>query len=409
MPYDLVFHGATVIDPSQDLNAVRDVAVQGDRIAAVAESIDEPAIERVDLRGKILTPGWVDIHTHLYAGSTTWGIQADAICLSTGVTTVVDAGSPGWANFLGFKENIVDPARTQILAFVHISGIGLTYGPLGEMEDIRYADPERTAYVVHNWSDICVGIKVRQGGMQVGDNGVEPLRRAVQAAEWAGKPIMAHIAVGVPLPEILALMRPADIVTHCYQGTGDSVVDNDGRVLPEVREARQRGIYFDVGHGGGSFSYGIAKQALADNFVSDVISTDLHAMSLDDPVESLPETASKLLNLGVPLEDVIRQTTAAPATAIGRSDQLGTLRSGTVADLAAFELQEGTFDFFDVNDRREVGSQKLQPALTVRAGKIYRPADLAAELEETRRRAAQIKALTNKDFAFLGWKPGDQQ
>ena len=123
----------------------------------------------------------------------------------------------------------------------------------------------------------------------------------------------------------------------------------------------------------------------------------------------MPETASKLLNLGVPLEDVIRQTTTAPARAIGRSDQLGTLRPGTVADLAAFELLEGTFDFFDVNDRREVGSQKLQPALTVRAGKAYRPADLAAELEETRRRAAQIKALTNRDFAFLGWQPGDQQ
>jgi dihydroorotase len=408
MPYDLVLKGATVVDPSQDIHGVRDVAINGDTIAAVEEQITAPAGQEVDLTGRILTPGWIDIHAHLYTGVTTWGIKADAYCLSTGVTTIVDAGSPGWANFLGFKEFIAEPSRTQVLTFVHISGIGLTYGPIGEMADLRYGDPERTAFVVHNWPEICVGVKVRQGGHQVEDNGVEPLRLAVQAAEWSGTPVMVHIAVGVPLPDILGLLRPADIVTHCYQGTGDSIVDEAGEVLPEVWRAREQGVLFDIGHGGGSFDYDIAKKALAGGFPADVISTDIHNHSFERTVQSLPETASKLLNLGVELEDVIRQSTSGPAAAIGRSDQLGTLRPGTVADLAAFDVLEGEFEFFDVRRNREIGSQMIAPLLTVRAGQVYRPAELQEEMAETRRRVEEMRDLNGGNFAAWGWTPGEE-
>lgn len=404
--HDLILSGAVVIDPAQGIHAARDVAIAKGKIAAVAPQLSDPARERLDLRGKILTPGWIDIHAHVYAGATTWGIRADALCLATGVTTIVDAGSPGWANFQGFKEFIADPARTQILTFVHISGIGLTYGPLGEMEDLRYADPERTAFVIHYWKETCVGVKVRQGGFQVGQNGVEPLRLAVKAAELVKAPVMVHIAVGVPLPEVLGLLRPADIVTHCYQGTGDSIVGENGQILPQVWQAREQGVLFDVGHGGGSFDYEIAKKALAQGFRADVISTDLHAHSLNDPVYSLPETASKLLNLGVGLEAVVRQCTSAPAKAIGRGQELGTLAVGTVADLAAFEVLEGEFVFHDVRGRREVGRQKIEPVLTVRAGRVYRPQELQEELDETLRRARQMKAITGRNFAALGWTPG---
>lgn len=407
MPYDLLLKGATVVDPAQGINGVRDVAINGDLIAAVEEQIGEPARQEVDLAGRVLTPGWIDIHAHLYSGVTTWGIQADAFCLATGVTTIVDAGSPGWANFLGFKEFIAAPARTQVLTFVHISAIGLTYGPIGEMVDLRYGNPERTAFVIHNWSDICVGVKVRQGAHQIGDNGTEPLRLAVQAAEWSGTPVMVHIAVGVPLPDILALLRPADIVTHCYQGTGDSIVDEAGEVLPEVWRAREQGVIFDLGHGGGSFHYEIAKKALEQGFPTDVISTDIHNHSFETTVQSLPETASKLLNLGIGLEEVIRQSTSAPAAAIGRGDELGTLRPGTVADLAAFDVLEGEFEFFDVRKNRESGSQMIAPVLTVRAGKVYRPAELREELDETRRRVREMNALSAGNFAALGWTPGE--
>ena len=400
MSYDLVLSGARVIDPSQKLNALLDVAVRGDRIAAVEAGIEDPSAERIDLSGKILTPGWVDIHAHVFAGATTWGICADALCLATGVTTIVDAGSPGWANFLAFKDFIAAPARTQILTFVHISGIGLTYGPLGELEDIRYADAERAAYVVEQWPDVCVGIKVRQGEHQVGKNGVEPLRIAVEAGALCRAPVMCHIGAGVPLPEVLELMRPRDIITHCYQGVGDTILDGEDRVLSQVWEARQRGVLFDLGHGGGSFQFNVAKQALAQGFYSDVISTDIHSGSLESPVYSLAETGSKMLNLGVELEEVVRQTTAAPAAAIGRGDQLGTLAVGTVADLAAFEVRQGDFEFTDVRDQVEAGDKMIQPVLTVRAGRPYRPAQLAEEMEETRRRARQIRAIGAKNFSL---------
>ena len=402
MTYDLVLKGGTVIDGAQGLNGIYDVAVRGETIAAVEKEIAEPANETVDLSGRFLTPGWVDIHTHIYAGATTWGIQADALCLATGVTTVVDAGSPGWANFMGFRDYVAAPARTQVLTFVHISGIGLTCGPVGEMQDLRYADPERTAYVIRRWPDLCVGVKVREGRQQVGDNGVAPLRLAVEAAELSDSKVMVHAGAGVPLPDVLGVVRPGDIVTHCYHGGGDTILGGAETVIPEVWAARERGVLFDLGHGGGSFLFEIARKALAQGFPSDVISTDLHVHCLNDPVYSLPETASKLLNLGMELPEVVYQTTAAPASAIGRDHELGTLKVGTVADLAAFEVQEGAFEFRDVGDNLEVGSRMIEPVLTVRKGKVYRPADLKEEVAETLHRAREMNALVRGRFD----KPG---
>lgn len=405
--YDLILSGATVIDPAQGINGAREVAIAGGKIAAVESRIEGPARQRIDLSGRILTPGWIDIHAHIYPGATTWGIQADALCLATGVTTIVDAGSVGWANFIGFHDHVAACSRTRMLAFVHISGIGLTYGPLGEMEDLRYGDPERTAFVIHHWNEVCVGVKVRQGGFQIGPNGVEPLRLAVQAAEFAQVPVMVHIGAGPPLPQILELMRPGDIITHCYQGHGGGILGEDGKVLDQVHQARERGVIFDLGHGGGSFRYEVAKEALAQGFPSDAISTDWHSHSLETTVFSLAETASKLLNLGIPLEEVVRQTTSTPAAAIGRSRDLGSLEVGRVADLAAFVVREGEFSFADVHGQREEGRLRIDPVMTVREGRVYWPDDLRAELEEARMKARRIRALTGKDFASLGWKPGD--
>ena len=403
--YDLLLTGARVLDPSRELDDRLDVGIHGGRISAIGKELEGCAEQEIDLAGRLLTAGWIDIHAHLYAGATTWGVSADAICLATGVTTIVDAGSPGWANLPGFLEFIVAPARTRVLTFVHISGIGLTYGPLGECEDMRYVDPERTAAAIERWRDICVGIKVRQGGFQVGNNHVEPLRRAVEAGDYTNTPVMVHIAVGVPLPDVLAEMRAGDIVTHCYQGTGDGILSDQGDVLPVARKARTRGVLFDVGHGGGSFRFDIARAALARDFAADVISTDLHANNGDGPVYSLPETASKLLNLGVSLEEVVRQCTSAPAAAIGRPD-LGSLTVGSVADLAAFDIRKGgSFEFRDVAGEVLVGKKRIEPYLTVREGTVYRPADLVDECEEAVRRAREMRAFTGRDFKFLGWPP----
>ena len=402
MVYDLLLKNATVIDPAQNLDGRFDVAVDGDRITAVAPSIVGEARQVVDLEGKILTPGWIDIHAHIFAGFTTWGFKADALCLSTGVTTIVDAGSPGWANFLAFKEFIVEPARTQMLTFVHISGIGLTYGPAGEMTDMRYAAPEQTAFVIQEWPDICVGVKVRQAAFQVGDNGVEPLRLAVEAGRLSGTPVMVHIGAGVALPDVLAGMRPGDIATHCYQGHGDHILGDGTEVIAEVWQARERGILFDLGHGGGSFNFEVAKRALANGFVSDIISTDIHSSSFESTVQSLPDAASKLLNLGIDLRDIVRQTTAAAAASIHRDDELGTLRPGTIADLAAFEILEGEYEFFDTHRQPHPGSALISPVLTVRAGQVYRPDDLRAEVEQEARRSAQtIRAIAGSNAAAL--------
>lgn len=402
---ELLLKGATVLDPSQGLHETADVAVTDGRIAAVGTGATYAARETIDLAGRLLTPGWIDIHAHVYAGATTWGIHADALCLATGVTTIVDAGSPGWANLPGFIDYIAAPSRTRVLTFVHISGIGLTYGPIGECEDVRYADPERAAAALEHWRDVCVGIKVRQGGHQVGANGIEPLRRAIVSGNYTNTPVMVHIAVGVPLNDVLGEMRPGDIVTHCFQGTGDGIIGDDGQVEPAARDARARGVLFDVGHGGGSFSFDIARAALANDFVSDVISTDLHAHNIDGPVYSLAETGSKLLNLGVSLEDVVRQCTTAPAAAIGRPE-LGTLAVGAEADLAAFDVRQGgSFEFRDVRGQVLVGEQRIEPHLTVRAGTVYRPADLADECAEAVRQARQMRAFTGRDFATLGWAP----
>ena len=406
MAYDLVLKGARVIDPSQELDGIFDVGINGDKIAVVEEGI-EGGKDVIDLSERILTPGWIDIHTHLYEGSTPWGIRGDALCLATGVTTVVDAGSAGWANWLGFVDRVVGPARTQVLGYVHVSGIGLTYGPVGEMVDLRYGDVERTGFVAHYWREQCAGVKVRQGGFQVGANGTAPLEMGIEAAAMAGVPVMVHIATGVPVDEVMGLLRPGDIVTHCYQGTGDGVVDEGGKIVDSVWAARERGVLFDVGHGGGSFDYRIAIPALADGFAADVISTDLHSSSWERTVDSMPDAASKLLNLGVPLEKVVRQSSTAAAAALGRTNELGTLRVGTVADLAAFEVVSGDFEYRDVGGRTEKGDRKIVPALTVRAGVAYRPEDLHEELREDRERRDFMRKFMAKDFAALGWTPGE--
>lgn len=396
-PIDLLLRGAHVIDPSQSMSGVADVAVSGGRIVAVGADLDFEARERIDATGRYLTPGFIDIHAHLYAGSTTWGIEADALCLATGVTTVVDAGSSGWANFWGFQEHLVASARTQMLAFVHISGIGLTFGPIGELEDIRYACADRTAAIIQAWPDTCVGVKIRMGRFQLADNGLKPLEMAVEAAETTGTPIMAHLGAGIDLPAVLGLLRGGDIVTHCYHDKGDDIFGDGDTILPAVWEARERGVLFDVGHGGGSFAFDTAKRAIAQDFVADVISTDLHSSSLEDPVFSLPETASKLLNLGVPLEEVVRECTTAPAIAIGRGDELGTLRAGTVADLALFDLQQGEFEFHDIHGHRMVGPQKIEPVMTVRGGEVFTPEALRPEREREFKRAQRMKALSRGD------------
>jgi dihydroorotase len=379
--FDLLLRGGEVVDPSQGWAGPGDVAIREGRVVAVGRALTEPVRETIDVTGCIVTPGLIDIHAHVYAGATSWGLKPDPPCLAHGVTTVVDAGSASWSSLAGFRWYIAEPAATRVLCFLHISGIGLIYAPVGEMLNLDFADPESVGTVAAENPDLVVGVKVRQGGRQVGPHGTEPLRLALEAASLAGLPVMCHIAAGVPLPEVLAWLRPGDIVTHCFQGHGDEVVDASGRLLPEVQEARERGVLMDVGHGGGSFRWEVAEAALDQGYLPDVISTDLHTYNRYGPVYDMPTTLSKFLHLGLTLEQVIERATLAPARAIRRPD-LGTLRPGSPADVAVFAAEEGEFPFRDAHGGIRVGRRRLVTRLTVRAGRVWRPEELTQETRE---------------------------
>lgn len=395
MRYDLILRGGRVIDPSQSLDGVRDVAVADGKIAAVAENLTGTARQTIDARGKLVTPGLIDIHTHVYAGMTTWGVKPDPAALRSGVTTLVDAGSPSWVTVHGFRWYIVEPAHTRVLTFIHISGIGLVYGPVGEMRDLDYAEPEKVAEAVRENADLAVGVKVRQGQSQVGHNGVEPLRLAIEAAAQANTRVMCHIARGVPLPDVLALLRPGDIVTHCFQGRGDSIIDETGRIVPAAWEAKQRGVIMDVGHGAGSFRWEVAERALEQGFLPDVISTDLHTGNILGPVYDMPTTMSKFLHLGLSLQQVIAASTVTPARVIGRDD-LGTLRVGAPADIAVFDMVEGAFEMFDTHRRSRIVRQKLQPIYTIAQGKAFRCDEVEPEPEAAIRKRFYIGKLAKE-------------
>jgi len=368
--YSLVLRNGHVIDPSQGINRRMDLAVQAGRIAALGAELGPGLVEK-DLQGKYVCPGLIDLHGHWWEGSS-WGIDPD-LCLNHGVTTAVDAGTTGFINFPAFRKTQVSAATVRVLAFVNISGIGIPTTLVGELEDIRFARPVETGLVLAGNRDICLGVKLREGSM-TGSHGKEALDKAIEAATFAGLPLMVHITKGAHTRHILRSLRPGDIVTHCFQGRGDGILSAvDGCLLPEVCEARRQDVLFDVGHGAGAFSWDVARRAFEFFFYPDTISTDLHRFSIARWAFDLPSVMSKFLHLGMPLEDVILKTTWAPAKAIGRGDELGTLKTGAIADLFVFELEEGSFALEDTHLRVETASRRIKPLLTIKAGVSIEP------------------------------------
>jgi dihydroorotase len=375
LKYELVIAGGEVLDPSQKLRARRDVGIKFGQIAAVASSIPaDRAVQRIDATGKLITPGLIDLHTHLcpHLGL---GLPADELVPITAVTTAVSAGDAGAHTFGNFRHGVVPQSRTRLYAFVHIASIGLAGGLApGEMLNIDYANVDACAKVVAENADLALGVKVRITDSVVGQNGLEPLRRAIKAAEQAGKSfrVMCHIgAAPGSLSDLLDLLRPGDILTHAYSGAGNNIVQN-GNLLPAARAAKQRGVIIDVGHGGGSFDYTVCEPAMAQGVVPDTISSDIHAVSINTPgYPTLPWVMSKFLGLGMPLEDVVAKATVEPARIIGRVPGLGTLQVGAPADVAIFDLVDGPVEFVDTRNNKRSGTRKLVPVLTVRGGRPY--------------------------------------
>jgi dihydroorotase len=364
--YDLLLKGGHVIDPANHVNAVRDVAVTGDKITRVAENIAASEAKKVvDVSGYYVTPGLVDIHSHVFVEDPGgWGIYPDLSTFPYGVTTVVDAGSSGWKNFEVFKARVIDKAKVRVLAFLNIVGVGMD--PVGE-QSMQEMDARPTADMIKRYPHILVGVKTAHyEGPEW-----EALDRAFEAGRLANVPVMVDFR---PLPErtyadlLLKHMRPGDIHTHMY-AQHIPLLSENGKVNDYVREARQRGVFFDLGHGAGSFWFRIAAPALAQGFGPDSISTDLHQHSYLIPQANMVNCMSKMLNLGMPLEEVIYRSTVTPAREIKRPE-LGTLAEGGVADIAVLELRKGEFGFVDSGHARHVGTQKLRCMMTVRAGKI---------------------------------------
>ena len=375
--YDLLIRGGVVVDPAQGIHGPRDVALAGGVVAAVAEAIPPERARRVvDVGGRIVTPGLIDLHTHLFDRVSALGIDVDRTCLARGVTTSVDAGTAGSITFPGFRDYCIRPARSRVYAFVNLASIGLILDDGYELDGLRYADADSLAATIEANRDICLGIKVRVGTEHVGNYGFQALDRTLEVAERIGTRVMVHITrPGVPLSEVFDRLRPGDIITHLLHGKGETVV-RDGKVIPALWRATERGVTADVGHGMGSFAFATARAALADGFRPTTISTDLHAFSIDGPCFDLATTMTKMLHLGMTLDEVVAATTVNAARALGKQDQIGSLRPGLAADLAVFDLRAGEFSLVDCEQETLVADQALVSRLTVLGGEI-----VASDLE----------------------------
>jgi dihydroorotase len=371
----VLIRGGTVVDPDQGLHARRDVRLDGDRILELGEGlVPREGEELVDARDRLVLPGLVDLHVHVFWGASHYGIEPDPHCLGTGTTTVVDAGSAGALTFGAFRRYVIDVAATRIVPFLNIGATGMVSPTVGELEEIRHIDPAAALRTIEAHRDLIRGIKVRLSRDLVGANARVALARAREAGEAARLPIMVHVGdTPIPLADILAELRPGDVMTHCYHGREEGILDGRGAVTAAARGAAARGVLFDVGHGKGSFSFEVARRALAQDFRPGTISSDLHVYNLDGPVYDLATTMSKFLHLGLPLDEVVAMTTGAPARAIGRGGELGTLRPGAAADVTLMELREGPVTFEDTVGARVNGARRLVPSGAVRAGRWVPP------------------------------------
>ena len=378
MTYDLILRGGRVIDPSQKLDGITDVAFSGGKVAQIRPALKADAETDVrDLSGFIVTPGLIDLHTHAYWGGTSLGIDATDYCRHSGVTTVVDAGSAGPGNFAGFRKHLIERSQVRILAYLHISFAGIfAFSPrvmVGESEEIRLMAPIDAMEVANANRDLIVGIKVRVGARASGRSGSVPLDIALQVADEVGMPVMAHIDDPPPTyEEVLARLRPGDILTHAFRPYPNAPVTAQGTVKQAVNEARRRGVLFDIGHGKGSFAFKTARAMLANGFFPDTISSDVHALCINGPAFDQVTTMSKFLCLGMPLANVIAASTANAAFAL-RRPELGSLKPGSAGDATILSVRNGRFDYVDVVGEHVTGEHNIASVGVVIAGRWWHP------------------------------------
>ena len=401
LKYDLALKGGEVIDPSQNLRAVRDVAFQGGKVAAIASDVPaEEAREVVDVSGKIVTPGLIDVHGHYYKHYISFGVSADEVCLPNSVTTTVDAGTAGWLHFDGFREFILKKEKTRLMALVNLSAlgqmlgareggwgitVGISKGPqtllptetIGELQDLRFAQVEETVRCIQDNRNVVLGVKIRIDTEISGEaNAIPALERARQVADITGTFVMVHVArVPIPLAQVFDYLRPGDIVTHIFHSAENNVMDEKGRVRSEVMEAKSKGIVLDVGAARRNIGINISRSAIEQGLPPSTISSDITRRRPDRPAPpyTLPEVMSLYMGLGMPLEEVIAATTQTPAKAIGQEGELGTLRVGGAGDAAVLDMEKGDFAYDDGDGVAVRPGQRIAPVMTIKDGKLWRP------------------------------------
>ena len=372
--FDLVITGGRVIDPSQSVDRVTDVAFKGGKVAALGDGLAARAAHVETAKDRIVTPGLIDLHTHVYWGGTSLGV--DPLVLARGgCTTLIDTGSAGPGNYPGFLEHVIKPCPVRIMAYLNVSFAGI-YGfskriMVGESGDLRLMAPLDTVEVARANRDTLAGIKVRVGFHASGNSGLVPLEIARQVADEVDMPMMVHIDVPPPtLADVLGLMRKGDVLTHCFRPFPNAPSTADGKVRDAVLEARARGVIFDIGHGMGSFAFATARTMLKNNFLPDCISSDVHALCIDGPAFDLLTTMSKFVELGMDFNEIIRSATETPAKALLRPD-LGTFRTGSAGDASIIEWRKGSFDYVDSTGEHLASKNRLLADRVIVNGAVF--------------------------------------
>ena len=380
MDHDLILRNGRVVDPASSLDQITEIAFAAGKVAAIGPGLRGRA-ER-DVSGCIVMPGNIDFHTHVYWGGTSISVDADQLARRCGTTTWLDVGSAGPGNFAGFRKHVMEVSQTRILAYLHVSHAGIfafsNTVMVGESQDMRLMDTAYCAEIARANPDLIRGIKVRIGLNTSGANGIAPLYHALEAADRAGLPVMCHIDRPPPrYVDVLEVLRPGDTLTHCFKPFPNAPCRADGQVKEACWTARERGVLFDIGHGAGSFDFGVAEAMLTAGFPPDIISSDVHVLCIDGPAYDNMETMSKFLHLGMALPDIVRAVTATPAKALGRPD-LADLSVGSTGDATVMRIEEGRFTLTDSTGQTRTARQRFALDSMVVAGQLWHTADRQA-------------------------------
>ncbi len=369
---DILIRGGTVVDPAREIMGPADVLSRGDRIAALAPGEKAEAETTIDATGCLVTPGLIDHHAHVFHGGTAVGCAPDATLLPMGVTTTVDPGSAGVDAAETFIRSVIRQSRMKIFCTLNVSSEGMTTRLHPEDLDPKGFDQNRLGSFLAKYPDIVLGLKVRSGAELVKEHGISSLKRALEIADALGHPLTVHVTnPPVDMGDLAAMMRPRDVICHPYHGTGNTILEGNGRVKQKVRDAQRRGVIMDTADGRRNNSHAVARAAIADGFLPDIISTDIVSVSVfNEMLFGLPVMMAKYMAFGIPLLEVIRAVTAAPAAALGMSGKIGTLAPGAAADVAILKLKDKDFRLRNGHGELDVLPKLFVPQLTILDGQV---------------------------------------